>query len=303
MSATSVASLYVECASCHIQMSAQREFCPVCLGSMTSAPRCVDSPTSATSVPCAKAAAGASSGVASTEKRSDSAQLRPVVPSEPEERDLGERPLMMDLILRGRKRLNRLLCDDHQLPSALQRLLLLSLAGLLVHGLVVGFAAQVLEVSLFGGHPVLWMPLASMVSFLGALCVCLPSFYFYTQLSGLDASFRLVTGQALRAQATTSVLLLGALPFYVAWVLSCVLGLYSDAETVVQVGLFLPFGVGLFGVHALYRAFCDLAEHLPITHRRRGNFLRRMVLAWGAVYTVVAPVMLYRVSQGLSAVL
>jgi hypothetical protein len=64
-------------------------------------------------------------------------------------------------------------------------------------------------------------------------------------------------------------------------------------------GVLLPFFVGLWGVAAVYRGFCHLAEHLPLTHRRRGNFLRRLVLAWGAVYTAIAPVALWRLGQAL----
>jgi hypothetical protein len=168
---------------------------------------------------------------------------------------------------------------------------------------VVGFAAEVLGESLFAGahgHPTLWMPIAFVLAFVGALCVCLPSFYFYTQLSGLDASFRLVTAQALRAQATTAVLLLGVTPFYAALVLAGALGLIESSSRVILAGLAIPFVVGLFGMRALYKGFCDLAQVLPITHQRRGDFLRRMVLCWAAVYTAVAPVALYRIAEALS---
>ena len=64
-----------------------------------------------------------------------------------------------------------------------------------------------------------------------------------------------------------------------------------------SVGLATPFIVGLYGMRALYKGFCELATVLPITHRRRGDFLRRMVLCWGAVYTAVAPVALYRLAE------
>jgi hypothetical protein len=205
---------------------------------------------------------------------------------------------MFDLVLRGQKRLSAVLRDEAALPETIQKLLALSLLGLAVQGLVLGLAAQLLhpaELAELGrGHPLLWMPLAFCLAFVGTLGICLPSFYFYTQLSGLDASFRLVTAQALRTQATTSLLLLGVQPFYAAYALACVLGLASDPDTVLLAGCALPFGVGLFGVHALYRGFCDLAEVLPVTHARRGRFLQRMVLCWGALYSVVAPVALYR---------
>jgi hypothetical protein len=210
---------------------------------------------------------------------------------------------MFDLILRGQTHLTEVLRREKDLPVTLQKLLVLSLLGLGVHGLVVGFAAEALGAQLFAGahgHATLWMPLAFELAFVGALCVCLPSFYFYTQLSGLDASFRLVTAQALRAQATTAVLLLGVTPFYAALVFAGALGLVQNTNQVIFAGLVIPFVVGLFGMHALYQGFCDLARVLPVTHQRRGGFLRRMVLCWAVVYTAVAPVALYRISESLS---
>jgi hypothetical protein len=229
----------------------------------------------------------------------------PSLPS-PETEPTGAVPGMFDLVLRGEVRLNRLLRDEAVLPELLQKMLLLSVLGLSIHGVVLGLAAELFEprpgLEFYqAGLPVLWMPLAFVGAFLGALCICLPSFYFYTQLSGLDASFRLVTAQALRAQATTSVLLLGVLPFYAAWLLGTVVGLFDDARLALFAGMVLPFAVGLWGIRAVYRGFCALAEHLPITHKRRGAFLQRLVLCWGGVYSVVAPVALYRLAEALGA--
>jgi hypothetical protein len=229
----------------------------------------------------------------------------PSLPS-PEAEPPGPVPGMFDLVLRGEARLNRLLRDEAVLPELLQKMLSLSVLGLSIHGVVLGVAAELFEpqpwLAFFqSGTPVLWMPLAFVGAFLGALCICLPSFYFYTQLSGLDASFRLVTAQALRAQATTSVLLLGVLPFYAAWLLGTVVGVFSDARLALMAGMVLPFGVGLWGIRAVYRGFRALAEHLPITHKRRGAFLQRLVLCWGGVYSVVAPVALYRLAEALGA--
>ena len=216
-------------------------------------------------------------------------------------------PGMMDLVLRGGRALDGLMLDEAALPRTSQQLLALALLGIGVHGLVLGIAAQLLPAEVVGpfscrGTPALWMPLAFMGSYVGALCICLPSFYFYTQLAGLDASFKLVTAQALRAQATTSVLLLGVLPFYAAYALAA--GLRAiDAHSVIAVGYLLPFAVGLWGVRALYRAFAGLSIHLPRTHARRGNFLLVMVLCWATVFTVVAPVALWRLAEALGNVL
>lgn len=227
------------------------------------------------------------------------APAAPALPADP------ELPGMFELILRGQRRLDALLRDEAALPAVIQRLLALSVLGLAVHGLVVGAAAQLLAHADLGaffarGTPALWMPLAFTFAFLGALCICLPSFYFYTQLSGLDASFRLVTAQALRAQATTSVLMLGVLPFYAAWILGHLVGLLDGADHALSLGMGLPFVVGLAGIRAVYQGFCALAGYLPVTHQRRGNFLRRLVLCWGAVYSVIAPIALYRLADALA---
>jgi hypothetical protein len=106
-------------------------------------------------------------------------------------------PGMFDLILRGETRLHRLMREEAGLPEVIQKLLELSVLGLTIHGLVLGLAAGLFEPDSSlawyqAGHPVVWMPLALIAAFLGARCICLPSFYFYTRLSGLDASFRLV---------------------------------------------------------------------------------------------------------------
>ena len=143
------------------------------------------------------------------------------------------------------------------------------------------------------------LPLSFVGAFMTALLVCLPSFYFFTQLSGLDASFRLVTAQAVRVMARTSVLMLGVLPFYAALSLTRVVGGLFSPYTVLHMGFYLPFLVGLFGIASLYRSFRSLLKVLPITHERRGRFLLRMVLAWGAVYSAVAPVALYRFVEAL----
>ena len=208
------------------------------------------------------------------------------------------RPGVFDLVLRGQQRLTQLLTDEAFLPEAVQKLLAWSLVGFATHGLVTGAALQWTGGSpLAATHPALWMPFAFALSFVGALCICLPSFYFYTQLAGIDASFRLVTAQALRANATTSVLLLGVAPFYAAYALACRSGfIEGGADEIANVGYLLPFAVGLFGVRNMYRGFAELAEVLPRTHTRRGHFLRRMVVCWCGIYSLVAPVALWRLT-------
>lgn len=221
-----------------------------------------------------------------------------------------EVPGMFDLVLSDQARLDSLMLDDGRVRTVIEQLLALSVLGLVLTGVAVGVAAEAITLPphtplrhLATGTAVLWMPITAVAAFLGALSICLPSFYFYTQLAGIDASFRLVTAQALRAQATTSVLLLAALPVFLAVALAnVVVGVFSGAG-VLWFGLLLPFVVGMFGIGSVYRSFTRLVTRLPKTHARRGAFVRRLVLAWGAVYTFVAPVAVYRIGEALSGIL
>ena len=216
-----------------------------------------------------------------------------------------------DAMLRDDHIVDDMVCDHSQLTGTIQKLLGLAVLGLLLYGVALGMIMQaglstgVLDLRL-SGNPVLWMPPTLAGGFLAAIAICLPSFYFYTQLSGLDASFRLITAQSLRVQARTSIILLGILPFYVAWGLTPFLGignLSTDIHVVLAAGLILPFIVGFAGLISIYRSFRRLVERLPITHPRRGDVVLRLVLCWGAVMICVAPVAMYRTGQYLSGIL
>lgn len=211
--------------------------------------------------------------------------------------------------------LDEVLLDDELREAALGRMLAVAIAGLMLFGLAVGFTAQVAGVG--EGQPGVWIPVALTGGFMTAIAVGLPSFYFYTQLAGVDASFRLVTSQAVRVQARTSILLMGALPFYAAVALASItelslvevfltdflfLGIFHDpAEACIAVGVAIPFFVGLFGLHSVYRSFVRMVKVLPVTHSRRGNVLIRMLLLWGVLAMSVAPVAMYRIAEWLSA--
>lgn len=207
----------------------------------------------------------------------------------------------LDTLIRNPRGLDDALLDAGALPRWLSGLIRLSVLGLALHGLVVGGIAQLAGWQGWIGHlPVVVLPITLIASFLLTLAVCLPSFYFYSQLSGLDVTFRFVVVQALRVQAHTSVLLLGMLPIYAAVALATVLPLNIEVEAVVLIGLALPFVMGLTGILALWRSFKHLLPRIPITHERRGRFLLRMVLAWGAVFSVVAPVAMWRIGEVLA---
>jgi hypothetical protein len=238
------------------------------------------------------------------------ATLSPLVPSVPAAVSLSEPETAFDLVMRDSPKLNKALLVERTLPAWLLKLVSISVLGQSLHGLAVGLVAQL---SLRGvtpsatdwlqGDPVVWMPLAMTGALLGAVALCLPSFYFYTQLAGLDASFRLVTAEALRGQAKSAVLLLAALPFYVALALASLLTESVDVQLVLAVGVSLPLLVGAGCIRSLHKAFQELLEVVPLTHVRRGDFLLRLILCWGAVYCVVAPVALYRLGELLGRLL
>ncbi len=219
-----------------------------------------------------------------------------------------------EAMLRDGEEIDDMVCDEDNLVATLQKMLLLAVLGLSTYGVAFGALLQAapLDASFLGGllplggNPVIWMPLALTGGFMAAIAVCLPSFYFYTQLSGLDASFRLVTAQSLRVQARTSLLLLGVLPFYFAIGLTPFLGISAIAmelDFVIAIGLTLPFLVGFTGLWSVYTSFRRLIERLPITHPRRGDFVLLMVAAWATVMASVAPVAVYRLSAYLSAII
>jgi hypothetical protein len=211
-----------------------------------------------------------------------------------------------NMLIRAQPELTKAMLDERALPGILRGMLAIAISGLALHGAAVGVATHYLRgmptteiAAITGGLPMFWMPFAFVLAFVGALSLALPSFWFHTQLSGLDASFRLCTAQALRAQATTSALLVGTLPIYLAIALAAALGGFQR-DAAIAVGMLIPFAAGLYGLSAVHRGFRDLTEHLPLTHPQRGRFLVRLVFAWGAVYSAIAPLALYRLAEAFS---
>ncbi len=214
-----------------------------------------------------------------------------------------ELPTTFELVLLRRWRLDELQLFPEAHAVLLPRLAALSAAALALHGLVVGaLGARLPGISaeFAASEPWQWLPLAVPAALFGALCLCLPSFWFYTQLAGLDAELRLVALLGTRVQAVASVLLLGLLPFWAAVALASVLHLPAPPPPLVLLaGLALPFVAGLAGLLDLRRTLGFLVTRLPVTHERRGLFLQRLVLAWGAVYSAVAPVALWRLADAI----
>jgi hypothetical protein len=137
------------------------------------------------------------------------------------------------------------------------------------------------------------LTLAYVLGMVAATGVCLPSFYFYGLLAGVKLSMLQATAHAVKCLAVTAVVLVGALPIYVAIALGMIVfsAPAEGTQWTIGMGLALPFVAGLGGVYSLFVGFTGLADTLPAC--RRACFLRRLTLAWSVCYSTVTPVMIY----------
>jgi hypothetical protein len=146
--------------------------------------------------------------------------------------------------------------------------------------------------------------LAYPVGMAAASGICLPTFYFFGLLAGVRISVLQVTTLALKGMAATAILLLGLTPIYLSVTLGMVIFHADDnaMSVALSAGLALPFLAGLWGLRSIYVGFLSLADTLPPERRcRRTCFLRRLTVAWAAVYTAVTPVMIWSLNQHFAA--
>jgi len=211
---------------------------------------------------------------------------------------------LMQMLLLGHRSLNDELHDQVALPRRILQLIGLAVVGFALHGAAVGLALQRLHglgLGTLPGHPALWLPVAFTISLIGALGICLPIFFFCSQMAGLDTPLPLVAAQALRANATSAILLFALLPFYVALALGT-LWVPALAPAALYLGFGLPLLAGLGGIRAVYLGFADLAQRQSPEGQRR-QLLLVMVLCASVVYALVAPVAMYRLAEVLGHVL
>jgi hypothetical protein len=218
---------------------------------------------------------------------------------------------MVELMLKGRTRLHELMRAGSHSTELVPRFLGIALAGFTIYGIA---ATIVLNVS--GVWPS-WVPAASWpgrtmanltlaydLGLIAAVGVCLPSFYFYGLLAGLEIAILDVAAHAMKCAAMTALMLVGILPMYVALALGMIVfGASAEwKELTIALGLALPFIAGWWGVLSLYTGFVRLAETMPPGCRAaREGFLRLLTLAWSACYSVVTPVMIYTLWRHFSS--
>jgi hypothetical protein len=241
---------------------------------------------------------------------------------------------IVELLLKDRWRLYRLL----RVPSAptvlLPRLLGIALAGYILFGVTMsivmsaaGIWPSLTSIAAWidapADSPVIFTPLhgtladnipqlsgkagalifAYAFGLVTASCVCLPSLYFYCLLAGVRMTMLEVVVHAVKSKAVAAVALVGILPIYVAVAMGVAIfdaGQFA-VQTTMLLGLVLPFIAGIWGTVAMYQAFSQLCDTLPANRiERRACFLRRLVLSWSGVYTAVMPVMIYSIWEVLS---
>jgi hypothetical protein len=228
---------------------------------------------------------------------------------------VNERSLLglAELLLKAPAQLDASVRDPARQAELIPRLLVLALSCLAVFAVVLALLFLAADVSAIPLGVERWngsvgsagaLALAYPVGMVAAAGICLPTFYFFGLLAGVRISVLQVTAHVLKGKAATAVLLLGLTPIYLAIALGLLIFHADDKalSATLAVGLALPFVAGLWGVRSIYVGFLGLADTLPLECRtRRSCFLRRLTVAWAAVYTAVTPVMIWSLYHNLAA--
>jgi hypothetical protein len=219
-------------------------------------------------------------------------------------------PGLVELMLKNRWRLHEVMRESGRSAELIPRFLAIALAGFTIYGIAAtivlnlgGIWPHWVPAAFWTGRSVANLTLAYDLGLIAAVGVCLPSFYFYGLLAGVEITMLDVACHAMKCAAMTAAMLVGILPLYVALALGTVIfnAPLEWKELTVVLGLALPFIAGLWGVLSLYVGFVRLAETLlPSRRESRARFLRLLTLAWATCYSVVTPVMIYTLWKQLS---
>jgi hypothetical protein len=223
---------------------------------------------------------------------------------------------LVELMLKDPDRLDRLTRDPSWQAALVPQFLAISLVGFAIFGVaatvMLNAAARLgslgewpreVPAAMWGDWSLANLTVAYCLGLVSATGICLPSFYFYGLLAGVETSMLGVLAHALKGKSVAAVTLVGILPIYLAVVLGIIVfDLPAEWTRLAIYGaLALPFVAGLNGVRSLYVGFMGLGDTLP-PHRRcqRMCLLRRLVFAWAACYTAVTPLAVYTIWNHIS---
>jgi hypothetical protein len=217
--------------------------------------------------------------------------VREIVPAEPRT-EIRPREItllaLIELLLKDRRRLSRMLQTGSVSAVLLPRLLAIALAGFVLFGVAMSLVLTTTSrwPSLMRIETWLDVPLQSPLVFneiessagklapwisgeaftliaayafglVAASGVALPSLYFYCLLAGVRMTMLDVVVHAVKSKSVAAVALVGILPIYVAHALGVVI--FSGDEflvsTTMLLGLVLPFIAGFWGTVSLYQGF------------------------------------------------
>src|SRR4051794_5393950 len=241
---------------------------------------------------------------------------------------------LVELLLKNRPGLHRLLRDRSGHAELLPRLLAIALVGFVLFGVTMSLVLTVSNrwpaltaiatwIDVPTSRLIAFNKITSPVGKLGpwingqalvltgayafglvaASGVALPSLYFYCLLAGVRMTMLEVVVHAVKAKAIAAVALVGILPIYVAMAMGVVIFDVSEfwLRVTIFLGLVLPFIAGFWGTASLYQGFSQLCDTMPADRMaNRQCFLRRLVLSWSACYSAIMPVMIYSLWQVLS---
>ncbi len=245
-------------------------------------------------------------------------------------------PVLVELLLKDRRRLFRVLRLEAAPAILLPRLLAIALAGFLLFGVAMSVVLTAADrwpsltslttwvdaplsmplefkaIDSAHGKLAPWLSgealvLAGAYAFglVAASGICLPSLYFYCLLAGVKMSMVDVVVHTVKSKAVAAVALVGILPIYVAVAMGVLIFRGSEVQLAATMflGLALPFIAGVWGTVSLYQGFLQMCDTMPPARAtRRECFLRRLVLSWSACYSAVMPVMIYSVWEVFSRV-
>jgi hypothetical protein len=210
---------------------------------------------------------------------------------------------LVELMLKDQPKLDELIRDDTLAPEMIPRLLAVALLGFTIFGIAVTVVMNIAGVKLDWVPRASWsdgtwpsLTLAYVFGLVASIGVCLPSFFFYGLLAGVKMTMLQAVAHAVKCLSVTAVVLVGALPIYVAFSLGTIVfaAPSESLQWTIALGLALPFLSGLAGVRSLFLGFTGMASMMPACRTAsRACFLRRLTLAWSVCYTAVTPLMIY----------